>query len=396
MCIRDRPSGFIVDSNETSYAGTAYTFTAIAPEPKLFSWGYGGFGMPGQNNTNDYSSPVQIPGTTWTIGPAQQARTRNNTAVTRTDGTLWSWGQNQGGYTGQNNRTTYSSPKQVGSDTTWASGMIAGTAEGTTIITKTDGTLWGFGTQNKGELAQNNRTAYSSAVQVGSDTTWPKTDSNHLGAGFHYYNVIKTDGTLWAWGTNARGQLGQNTIADHSSPVQIPGTNWSSVVGGGYYHTGAIKTDGTLWMWGYNNWGQLGINTPNNDDRSSPVQIPGTTWSHGRAGVEATIVVKTDGTAWTWGINNEGQLGLNNQQPSSSPVQIPGTTWSEVTSAQYFAGAIKTDGTLWSWGRNQKGTLGHNDTANRSSPTQIGTEVEWQKLVSGNNFMMATLSDTTP
>ena len=394
----DIPGTFIDDPAGNSYVGTAWTFTSPPPEAKLFSWGYGGFGMPGQNNTTQYSSPVQIPGTTWTLGPAQEARGRNNTAVTRTDGTLWTWGQNQGGYTGQNNRTTYTSPKQVGSDTTWASGIISGSYYGTTIITKTDGTLWGFGTQAYGELAQNNVTAYSSAVQIGSDTTWPKTDSRHIGSGFYYNTAIKTDGTLWMWGINTNGNLGQNNKTNYSSPVQVPGTNWSSIVSGGRYHMGAVKTDGTLWMWGYNNIGQLGNNNSGGSDasRSSPIQIPGTTWSHGSSGTEGTLMIKTDNTLWGWGDNEFGYLGQNNETNVSSPVQIPGTTWSEVTSGHYFAGAIKTDGTVWSWGKNDKGQLGQNDIVYKSSPVQVGTDVEWQKLVSGDNYMMATISDTTP
>ena len=115
----------------------------------------------------------------------------------------------------------------------------------------------------------------------------------------------------------------------YSSPVQIPGTTWN-YLGGGNIHGSAVKTDGTLWMWGNGNHGKLGQNEPTNaDKRSSPVQVPGTTWSKVSGGeMFNTVATKTDGTAWAWGDNSDGQLGQNNLTTYSSPVQIPGTNWS--------------------------------------------------------------------
>ena len=115
------------------------------------------------------------------------------------------------------------------------------------------------------------------------------------------------------------------------------------------------------------------------DKYSSPVQIPGTTWSHISGGDNATFATKTDGTAWVWGYGYSGQLGLNNLTQYSSPVQLPGTTWSHIdTDKDKNIVALKTDGTLWAWGRNDYGSLGLNQTypsGRLSSPTQIpGTD----------------------
>ena len=149
----------------------------------------------------------------------------------------------------------------------------------------------------------------------------------------HFFN-IKTDGTLWAVGEADYGQLGDNTNVNKSSPIQIPGTNWTSITVG-KQNNYATKSDNTFWTWGGNNdSGALGLN--NRTLYSSPVQIPGSTWAAALptaagsgAGNQSVAVVKTDGTLWTWGLNQTGALGHNNRTQYSSPVQVPGTSWSK-------------------------------------------------------------------
>ena len=197
------------------------------------------------------------------------------------------------------------------------------------IATKTDGTLWAWGDGGNGVLAQNNGTEYSSPRQVGSDTTWGTT-YNTLSASAKSSWSIKTDGTLWGWGSGNYGAMGNNSGASRSSPIQIPGSTWKCV-SSCYESVLASKTDGTLWAWGHNRRGELGQNqggTNNANKRSSPTQIPGTTWDIVRCGARYATATKTDGTLWAWGYNeNFGQLGQNNVTQYSSPVQIPGT-WS--------------------------------------------------------------------
>ena len=348
----------------------------------LFAWGIN----PAGNNTNiRNSSPVQVPGTTWDANIGTQSNYAS--LIVKTNGTLWGWGGNQSGILGQNqnendSNNIYSSPIQI-PGTTWK--QVSGGVRAAWAV-KTDGTLWTWGSNDKGKLAQNNNEGayegYSSPVQI-PGTTWQylsqsgqKTDSRHAFA-------TKTDGTLWTWGLNQQGECGHNTSAPDtwtgiSSPKQLPGTTWATVTGN-FFSATAIKTDGTLWAWGNNDAGQLGQN--NKTKRSSPPQIPGSTWSFVEGG-SCAIGTKTDGTLWMWGQNEIGALGQNNRTDYSSPTQIPGTTWKitawgastrggEYTSSDQSSAAIKTDGTLWAWGHNTYGQLGVNNTTSYSSPTQV-------------------------
>ena len=380
------PSGVITNMAGDNYVGTAYTFKGFGYNRELWVWGQNTTGMLGQNSLVNYSSPVQVPGTTWkSIG----AVFAYSMGAVKTDGTLWTWGANQAGSLGQNQTAPVkiSSPTQVGSDTTW--NTVYGTTFETYYATKTDGTLWVWGLGSNGQLGQNNLTSYSSPVQI-PGTTW----TGKLSNGEYSMAAVKTDGTLWVWGANTHGVLGQNespsgpwwslTHPRKSSPVQIPGTTWSDVRSDSSRMIG-LKTDGTLWAWGYNSLGALGQNqAPGQlDSVSSPIQIPGTTWSKLQdPGLNGGwfSAIKTDGTLWGWGSGTTGELGNNASHPGayfSSPVQIPGTTWDEILSnANYSQFATKTDGTLWAWGNNESGTLAQNDqgsggSTSRSSPVQI-------------------------
>jgi alpha-tubulin suppressor-like RCC1 family protein len=330
----------------------------------LWSWGRGTLGRLGNNNAAAQSSPVQTisGGTNWKLINCGY----EYTAAIKTDGTLWLWGQNYNGQLGNNNATAQSSPVQTSvQGTNW---QLVSCGRYATAAIKTDGTLWTWGGNAHGQLGTNNTLSKSSPVQtVSGGTNWKS-----VSCGLAYTAAVKTDGTLWLWGANAQGQLGNNTAIGRSSPVQTVsgGTNWKSVSCGADF-TAAIKTDGTLWLWGYNNYGQLGNNTTTR--LSSPVQTVagGTNWKNVSGGLHITAAIKTDGTLWTWGLNSYGQLGDNTTLYRSSPVQTVsgGTNWKSV-SCSFGTVAIKTDGTLWTWGRNNYGQLGNNTTINRSSPVQ--------------------------
>jgi len=297
----------------------------IKTDGTLWAWGKNEHGELGLGNKTYYSSPVQIPGTTW----AYVVSDWNFTAATKTDGTLWAWGKNNYGQLGQNNQTDYSSPKQIPGTTWGTTADKMSTNDYSIRAIKTDGTLWAWGQNTQGELGQNNRTNYSSPKQI-PGTTWIHLSSS--GKTDKYSAAIKTGGYLFTWGDNSKGQLGHNNRTQRSSPVMVSGQFWNGI-GAGKFSMFGTKTDGTLWSWGYGNRGQLGLNAPNNSQRSSPTQIPGTTWTAGgQSGsyMLATVFSKTDGTLWTVGQGGGHGLlgaGLGNNAQRSSPVQIPGTDW---------------------------------------------------------------------
>ena len=346
----------------------------------LYVWSKNNVGQLGQNNTTYYSSPVQISGSNWQSSSDTSSGTYNVSAAIKADGTLWTWGSNEYGLLGTNTAhdANRSSPVQI-PGTTWSK-VSMGNNSGAAI--KTDGTLWAWGeTSSHGSLGLNDLVNRSSPTQV-PGTTWNKIES-----GFRRTHAIKTDGTLWSWGYGNYGYFGNNTSGSfnqRSSPVQTPGTTWSEVHDA-QYHVIGLKTDGTLWAWGYDGHGELAQN--NNINYSSPAQIPGTTWSKVSSGLYSSAGIKTDGTLWTWGQNHKGQLGQNQTDVRySSPVQIPGTTWSSIQVAEdYNMFALKTDNTLWSWGFGTSGQLGQNNRTEYSSPVQVGSDSDWISIKSGSH-----------
>tara|TARA_R100000152_G_C6742899_1_gene166640 strand:- start:7 stop:1170 length:1164 start_codon:yes stop_codon:yes gene_type:complete len=366
MAITDKKTGVwgLDQVYNKANQGSIWTYSGLA---QLWTWGGANWGQVGVDNSTQYSSPVQIPGSWDKLSHTKEY----NLIGIKSDGTLWIQGLNNVGQLGQNNNTWIKSPVQIPGS--W-SDVDGGYRK--TLAVKTDGTLWAWGYGYQGGLAHGGspgHTDRSSPTQVtGGGTTWtsPKTGGASGGSSA----ALKTDGTLWTWGNNTDGALGLNDTTHYSSPKQIPGTTWSSI---NISDTGplmlATKTDGTLWVWGNNSDGQLGQNS--RTQYSSPKQIPGTTWATGNkqttSGNNTAFAIKTDGTLWAMGDNTRGALGQNNRTGYSSPVQIPGTTWSKVDNASNNTLALKTDGTLWAWGDNRIGELSQNNVTEYSSPVQI-------------------------
>lgn len=305
---------------------------------------------------------------------------------------LYGWGNNNFGNIGVGNPAYRSSPVQIGSDTTWTS--TASNSGFTTLALKIDGSLWSWGRNFYGTLGQNDTIYRSSPVQIGALTTWSKV----FAANNNCY-AIKNDGTLWVWGRNEGGSLGLNDTVSRSSPIQLGSETWSNI--GGVDTTSAgIRTNGTLWTWGQNSEGALGSNVSlSTVRRSSPVQIGSDTdWSQVIGGTYNFLALKTTGALFTWGWNLYGALGLNDQANRSSPTQIGAlTTWLSIPNANVYLGqaVIKNDRTLWSWGSNAYGQLGQNDRVYRSSPVQVGALTTWMQVSSSYTGITALRTDGT-
>jgi alpha-tubulin suppressor-like RCC1 family protein len=356
---------------------------------QLWVWGKNTSGQLGTNDRVTRSRPVQTvsTATNWAsveVSDSAGAIYPGHMAAIKTDGTLWMWGYNNWGQLGNNNVARTSSPVQtVSVGTNWKQASLS--TRGSMAI-KTDGTLWGWGCNLYGQLGTNDRVGRSSPVQVvGNATNWKQISVGGVSSG-----AIKTDGTLWMWGINSVGNLGTNDVIARSSPVQVVGnaTNWKQISVGGN-SSGAIKTDGTLWMWGTAANGVLGDNLSDMfARRSSPVQTVsgGTNWKCISIGDYSVGAIKTDGTLWMWGRNTNGQLGTNNILDISSPVQTvsAGTNWKSVSLKTSSTGAVKTDGTLWTWGDGTYGALGSNAIVPRSSPTQtVASGTTWKSVSIG-------------
>lgn len=354
---------------------------------ELYAWGYNGKGSVGDGTSVNRSSPTQIGALiTWKNAGAG----RYFSFSVKTDGTLWSWGYNGAGQLGQNidfaTALSKSSPVQVGSLTNWSDSQGGGDHS---ISLKTDGTLWTWGRAVEGQVGDNATVNRSSPVQVGALSNWYK-----IAAGRNNSLATKTDGTLWSWGFNNYGQLGLNIsiLINRSSPVQVGSlTDWAKVAAGDY-HAFAIKTNNTLWAWGRNDQGRLGDGTTTG--RSSPVQIGAlTNWNVISAGIDSSAAIKTDGTLWSWGENGVGQLGDGTVILKSSPIQVGSlATWSLISGGKTgsFFMAIKTDGTLWAWGNNANGQIGDGTAVRRSSPVQIGALTNWNTVAVGSRHSVVT------
>lgn len=332
----------------------------------VWVWGRNGcFSIFDFNNNASYTSPTYYSSNTWvhvsTLGQV--------THGIKTDNTLWVWG---GGGTspgavccgiiglgvGGPGTFIYCSPTQIGG-TQWKD--LSGIGNTTRHALKTDGTLWGWGQGGNGVIGNNTANPCNpSPVQI-PGSNWSILSRYSSSSGNHQF-AIKTDGTLWGWGSGANGQIGDGTTTSRSSPTQVPGTSWTVVERGNTQSYG-LKSDGTLWTWG-----------------TSPTQVPGTQWVDVRSlNYSGYSALKNDNTLWVAGVNTCGRLGLNSAGgsiPLNSPVQLPGS-WACI----FESTAKKTDGTFWVWGLGAV-NLTSIAAANTSSPVQLPGD-RWRCTVAG-------------
>lgn len=297
---------------------------AIKTDGTLWTWGCSDNGQVGKKKVNDkyvmwykgrflphrlvtpcQSVPVQI-----MEDVAQVSAGAYFTAAVKTDGTLWMWGSNDSGELGTNHEKDQKN--KIGwacrKEPTFVMEGVADVACGGyhTLILKTDGTLWACGSNDSGQLGIEATANQAVPVQV-------MTDVAAISAGSNYSAAVKTDGTLWTWGANEEGQLGLGDTRSRYEPTKVM-ENVAQISAGGYHMT-AITTDGILWSWGNDRQHQMGTGQPlvkDGEDRfqTSPVQVMSDV-ALADAGTWSTLAVKTDGTLWTWGYDLSGQLGTN-------------------------------------------------------------------------------------
>jgi alpha-tubulin suppressor-like RCC1 family protein len=318
-----------------------------------------------------------------------------HTLVAKPDGTVWAWGVNNNGQLGLGSTTP--NDRKVPEQVPGLSDVIAVSAGYQhNLALLDDGTVWAWGWNAFGQVgdgtSNNNRT---SPVQVSG-----LTDVIAIAAGNSFSLALKDDGTVWAWGYDGNGQLGDSVSLTNSTvPVQVFGLDDITHIAAGYHHGLAVKNDGTVWAWGLNNVGQLGYSNNNTTSQPTPVQMFGVSGASKVAGgVQHSFVLKTDGTVMGTGYNNSGELGLGNGQPAQRTTAAAIPSFSNV--AAIVAGnrhsvALKNDGTLWTWGNHESYQLatGSNQPFFRTSPGQVPSINDVVLLATGSNHVI-TASNT--
>jgi alpha-tubulin suppressor-like RCC1 family protein len=360
------------------------------------AWGYNFANQLGDGTTTDRSTPVNVSGLF--TGVVEVEGGGYHSLALKSDGTVWAWGDNLYGQLGDGTNAERKTPVKV-SGLTDVVDVDAGFEHN--LAVKSDGTVWAWGGNLKGQLGDGTYTeSNNTPVKVGD-----LTDVVAVSGSWYHSLALKSDGTVWAWGDNVYGQLGDGTDLDRNTPVEVSGLTGVADVEAGGYRSLALKSDGTVWAWG-NNWrGQLGDGT--NTDRNTPVEVSGLT---GVADVEAggdhSLALKSDGTVWAWGVNEYGQLGDGTRTNRNTPVNVSALEGVvNVAGGDYHSLALKSDGTVWAWGDNHFGQLGDGTRTDRNTPVNVSALEGVVNVAGGHRHSLAVfppeamdpiVSSTTP
>ena len=258
-----------------------------------------------------------------------------------------------------------------------------------TLVLKKDGSVWAWGGNNSGQLgtskSDNCGPAFNSSRCRRAPVQVPGLGRvTGIAAGANHNLAIAADGSVWAWGSNNAGQLGDGTAATgpNSRPVQVSGLSGITAVTAGRWHSLALKDDGTVWAWGLSSEGQLGVggnqtcpiglNEPSPCNRTA-IQVPGLSGATAlAAGGRHKMALKGDSTTWAWGGNGYGQLGDGSTTDKAIPVQVSDLSGvTAVAAGEDRSLALKADGTLWTWGYNDFGQLGDGTSESRTTPGRV-------------------------
>jgi alpha-tubulin suppressor-like RCC1 family protein len=372
------------------------TSVRAATSGRALAWGQNANGQLGDGTGTQRTAPVRVHGagdlSRLFADVVSVSGGNNHSLALKSDRTVWAWGSNTFGQLGDGTTTPRTTPVQVlGPGGTGYITDIVGIAAGLSysLALKSDGTVWGWGTNGNGQLGDGTTTQQNTPVQVvGPGGVGYLTDVIGVADFSSHSLALKSDGTVWAWGMNSSGQLGDGTTTQRTTPVQVLGSGGVgfltgvSAVAAGNAHSLALKSDGTVWAWGTNGSGQLGDGT--NTQRTNPVQVLGsggvgflTGVSAVAAGTQHSLAVISDGTVWAWGSNLRYQLGDGTNTQRTSPVQVKGpggvgflTGVSAASAGSLHSLALKSDGTVWAWGFNGNGQLGDGTASSRSTPVQ--------------------------
>lgn len=348
----------------------------------VWCWGDNSYGQVGDGTTTNLSSPVQIAA----LGDAATviAVGLGSSCAIRSNNTAYCSGRDAYGELGVATPDEYDSPHQVGAGTNWTTigvGTLTGCA-----YRSSDASVWCWGANPSGQVGDGTTTDRDSATQTNVAQTFTS-----VSVGVAHACGVRQSQKVRCWGDNTYGEVGDNTTTTRTSPVLLSGNNNYSSVSAGSYSSCGIQTDNSLWCWGLNSSGQLGIGSTSNKLNDTQVGSA-TNWAMVAVGTNAACAVKITGTLWCWGDNTYGQLGDGTTTQRTSPVQIGvATTWAAVSAPGDHTCGVRTDGTLWCWGTNTYGQVGDGTTTQRLSPVQVSAVTTWAQ----NSWSLATTTSTS-
>lgn len=346
----------------------------VTTDGKLWAAGSNTYGQLGDGTTTSHTAPIQVPGIS---GITDISAGQFSSAVLKSDGTVWMWGGNSNGQLGDGTTTQRTSPVQVSG----LSGITAiSVGPGATMVAlKSDGTVWGWGANNYGQLGDGTTAERHSPVQASG-----LSGVIAVSAGLYHTLALKSDGTVWAWGNSYI-----------SVPSQVTGLSGITAIAGGAGFNLALKNDGTVWAWGGNTYGQLGDGTTTN--RTTPAQISGLSGMTAvSTGYTSSFALKSDGTVWAWGQNSSRQLGDGTTTDRHSPVQVSGiTSATSIRAGLSDTFVLKSSGTLWGWGSDGSGELGNSSTSGISIAVQGYTAANGYYTLNPYTFSNSALLSTS-
>lgn len=344
-------------------AGDYHTL-ALRSDGTVWAWGDNVGGQLGDGSTAARSTPARIEGLTGVAGIAAGGV---HSVARKQDGTVWTWGANFVGQLGDE-RSGGGLPEPV-AGMTGVTAIFAGRE--TTFAIRADGIAWGWGRNDDGQLGDGTQT------ELYHGRAMPRpvaglTGVTQVASGLAHTLALKGDGTVWAFGDNTDGNLGDGTTTRRIVPVQAQGVSGVIAIGAGR-HSAALRNDGTVWAWGANGYGQMGDGTFT-EQRFTPIMMPGltnvasiaVTYLHGAA-------VKTDGSVWAWGHNGFGQVGDGSveQRTLAVPTLLTGGITRVAVSNEHSV-ALGTDGRVRTWGNDSSGQLGRGTRIFASTPANSG------------------------